>query len=394
MLKAFRFLFFLLPCVLTGQNLVLNPGFELLKPGAVVVACQFMQYSSNFPAAAQEWTSFGGLTPDVLRGAENCPTMPQTHGGDYCVGLIHYMPSADIGQAGDYHEMIQGRLLRPLKAGVRYRLDLWVREDSALMRQHLAQVYDPKTPCLPVRAGNLGFCFMVQSLDTRREFAGLAKKNNLRPQVNFPEVIATNGQWVKLSTTFVADQPFQYFIVGNFFNDASTHTDLPEKRRLDIEQKNASIQDPFNRIKRVGYVCLDDISITPETEPAPAKPADLETQLLTERKYTFSAGVLFDSGKAMLRPEAQPELDKLADFLQKHPKTRLGIAGHTDDVGSDTDNLTLSEQRAQALYDFLLTKNIPTERIQWKGFGEVRPVADNTTENGRQLNRRVECVVL
>jgi len=50
MLKAFRFLFFLLPCALPGQNLVLNPGFEQLKPDAVVVACQFMQYSSNFPA--------------------------------------------------------------------------------------------------------------------------------------------------------------------------------------------------------------------------------------------------------------------------------------------------------------------------------------------------------
>lgn len=394
MLKTCHCFLFLLPSWLLAQNLVVNPGFEQLQPNAVVVACQFMQYSRDFPAAAQEWTSFVGLTPDVLRGAENCPIMPQTHGGDYCVGLIHYMPSADIGQAGDYHEMIQGRLLRPLRPGVRYRLEVWVREDSALMRQHLTQVYGPQTPYVPVRAGNLGFCFLVQSLDTRTAFPWLAKKYNLRPQVTFGEVIATNGEWIKLSTTFLADQPFQYFVVGNFFKDGNTLTDLPEQRRLDIEQKNARIQNPMERIKRVGYVCLDDMAIVPETESTPGKPVDLETQLLTERKYTFSAGVLFDSGEATLRPEALPELNKLADFLQKRPKTRLGIAGHTDDVGADADNLSLSERRARAVHDFLLTKNVPAARIQWKGFGEARPVADNATETGRQQNRRVECVVL
>ncbi len=392
MTKHFRPLLFLLPHLLFGQNLVLNPGFEQLKPDAVVVACQFMHYSVNFPATAEVWTSFGSLTPDVLRGAENCPTMPQTHGGDYCVGLIHYMPGNDVGrQAGDYHEMIQGKLQRPLRAGVRYRLELWVRTDSMLMREHLSRVYSPKTPYAPVYAGNLGFCFVVESLGSQMEFPWLAKKYNLRPQVNFTEIIATNGQWVKLSTTFVADQPAQYFVLGNFFPDKATPISMPEKQRLEIEQKNGSTQNPLNRIKRVGYVCIDDISIVPET---PDKPADLTTQLLTQRKYTFSAGVLFDSGEAALRAEAGPELEKLTEFLQKYPTKRLGIGGYTDDVGSNESNLALSERRAKAVYDFLLNKNIPAARIQWKGFGETRPVADNTTEAGRQQNRRVECVVL
>ncbi|MEO6037439.1 MAG: hypothetical protein ABIQ93_03430, partial [Saprospiraceae bacterium] len=232
MRKPCSFLIFLLPQLLSGQNLVLNPGFEQLQPNAVVVACQFMQYSSNFPAAAQDWSSFGSLTPDILRGAENCPTMPQTHGGDYCVGLIHYMPSKDIGQLIDYHEMIQGRLLRPLRPGVRYRLEMWVREDSALMRLHLSQVYGAQTPYTPVRAGNLGFCFLVQSLDSRMEFPWLVKKYKLQPQVNFTQVITTDGQWVHLSTTFVADQPFQYFVLGNFFSDANTPNDLTDMRRI------------------------------------------------------------------------------------------------------------------------------------------------------------------
>lgn len=71
MLKTFRLLIFLFPNCLSGQNLVVNPGFEKLQPGAVVVACQFMHYSTNFPAAAVNWNSFGRLTPDLLRGADN-----------------------------------------------------------------------------------------------------------------------------------------------------------------------------------------------------------------------------------------------------------------------------------------------------------------------------------
>lgn len=74
-------------------------------------------------------------------------------------------------------------------------------------------------------------------------------------------------------------------------------------------------------------------------------------------------GLLFDSGEAQLRPEAQTELNKLVDFLQKHPKTRSGSAGHTDDVGSDADNLDLSARRAKAVYDFLLDRSIPVTRI-------------------------------
>ncbi|MEO6759518.1 MAG: OmpA family protein [Saprospiraceae bacterium] len=394
MLKTLPCLFVLLTGFLPAQNLVVNPGFEQLQPGAVVVACQFMQYSVNFPAAMQDWNSFYGLTPDVLHGADNCPTLPQTHGGDYCIGLIQYMPANDVGQKTDYHEMVQGRLRRPLKPGQRYRLELWVREDSALMQQHLLQVYGPKTPYAAVRCGNLGFCFLIQGLKGGSGIDWLDKKNNLRPQVNFPQVIATQGQWVKLSTTFTAEQPFQYFVLGNFFEDAVTPTDLPEKRLRAIENKNAGTQNPADRIKRVAYVCIDDISIVAETDGAPEKPADLATQLLTDRKYTFSAGLLFDTGQADLRSEAGPELDKLVEFLVKHPATRLGIAGHTDDQGSEPDNQQLSERRARAVYDFLLNKNIPANRIQWKGFGETRPVADNTTESGRQQNRRVECVVL
>ena len=85
----------------------------------------------------------------------------------------------------------------------------------------------------------------------------------------------------------------------------------------------------MDRIKRVGYVCIDDISIVPEPAAAPEKPADLTTQLLTERKYTFSAGVLFDSGEASLRPEAGPELEKPASKPRLHSNDEAARAEST-----------------------------------------------------------------
>jgi OOP family OmpA-OmpF porin len=378
----FLSLFFIFWGSVSAQNLVLNPSFEQLKPGGLVVACQFMQYSAQFPQNAEIWTSFEGMTPDLLRAAENCPWLPLARSGEYCAGIIHYLPGDDIGQDADYHEWIRGRLSGPLKPGRKYRLECWVREDSSIIRGHLSRVYSPKTPVTAVRAGNLGFYFSV---------AG--GRPSGKPQVNFPDPIITNGAWMRLTTTFVPDQPFQFFHLGNFFDDRFTANDLPGERHKAVDTKNAAAKFTFDRIKRAAYLCIDDVSVTPEPEPDLAS-RTLEEQLLKERKFTFSAGLLFDTDKADLRPEAGPSLDSLAAFLTKHPAVKIGISGHTDDTGSDEYNLDLSGRRAKAVFEHLIAKGIATTQIEWKAFGETRPVADNTTEQGRQKNRRVECILL
>lgn len=397
MFKTTRLLLFLplLHGWLSAQNLVLNPSFEQLKPNATVVPCQFMQASTFFGETIETWTTFPGMTPDVLRAAENCPLMQAAHSGEYCLGIIHYLPSEDVGQQnGDYHEVVQGRLSVPLKPGRKYRVEVWAREDSAIIRDHLAKVYLPKTPVAPVQAGNLGFTFSVlRQPNVRGGFWQLVKDGLLRPQVNFADIIATDGAWVKLSATFVPDQPFQHFILGNFFRDALTANSLTAEHHRRIEERNATTKVPIDRTKRAGYLCIDDISVTLESGPD-APTLTMEKQLLQERRFTFSAGVLFDFDKADLRPEAGAELDSLVIFLKKYPNAELGIAGHTDDVGSDEYNLELSERRAKAVFDYLISKGIPAERLRSRGFGESRPVADNATEEGRQKNRRVECVLL
>ena len=88
------------------------------------------------------------------------------------------------------------------------------------------------------------------------------------------------------------------------------------------------------------------------------------------------------------------ELDKLKKLLNDNPTLRIRINGHTDNVGTDNDNLNLSANRAKSVYEYLIQKGIAASRLEYKGFGESKPVATNDTAEGRQENRRTEFELL
>ncbi len=104
--------------------------------------------------------------------------------------------------------------------------------------------------------------------------------------------------------------------------------------------------------------------------------------------------ILFDFDKATLKPESYIELEKLYKFLSENPNLIIEIGGHTDNIGTKEYNQILSEKRAKAVYDYLITKNINANRLKYKGYGDTMPIADNSTEEGRQLNRRTEIKIL
>ena len=103
--------------------------------------------------------------------------------------------------------------------------------------------------------------------------------------------------------------------------------------------------------------------------------------------------VLFDLDKYTLRPEAREKLAKLSGVVLGNPGLKLEVEGHTDSTGSDEHNQKLSENRAGAVRDYLVSQNVPADSITASGFGKTRPVAPNDTAEGRQKNRRVEIVV-
>jgi outer membrane protein OmpA-like peptidoglycan-associated protein len=115
----------------------------------------------------------------------------------------------------------------------------------------------------------------------------------------------------------------------------------------------------------------------------------------TERGIILTLGdVLFATGKADLSPEAMRRVDKLVEFLQKYTNRNVLIEGHTDSVGSDEYNLTLSQKRADSVKETLTGKGIEEKRITTVGYGKKYPVASNDTTAGKQQNRRVEVSIL
>ena len=104
--------------------------------------------------------------------------------------------------------------------------------------------------------------------------------------------------------------------------------------------------------------------------------------------------IFFDVNKATLRMESFPELERLVGLMNVNDKMQIELSGHTDNVGSAEANLKLSDDRAKAVADYLIGKGIKAERIIFKGYGETKPLATNDTEEGKQLNRRVEFTVL
>lgn len=100
--------------------------------------------------------------------------------------------------------------------------------------------------------------------------------------------------------------------------------------------------------------------------------------------------VQFETGKATLKKQSSAVLDQIVAIMQEYTAYRLVIAGHTDNVGNDKTNLTLSENRAKACYQYLVSKGIDAKRMSYAGYGESQPIATNKTSKGRELNRRVE----
>jgi len=111
-------------------------------------------------------------------------------------------------------------------------------------------------------------------------------------------------------------------------------------------------------------------------------------------KVTFESGILFDVDKSALRPVAKDNLTNLAEILRKYDDTNILIEGHTDSDGSEEYNQTLSERRASSVAAYLSMQNVDSRRMTTIGYGELQPVAENTTAQGKQANRRVEVAIM
>ncbi|MGE3189813.1 MAG: OmpA family protein, partial [Vicinamibacterales bacterium] len=121
---------------------------------------------------------------------------------------------------------------------------------------------------------------------------------------------------------------------------------------------------------------------------------DLQVQALRPGEVIRLNNVFFDTASYELLDESRAELDRLVLLLDRHPKMRIEVAGHTDSRDSEASNLELSQNRAAAVRAYLESAGIDPGRLESKGYGETRAIASNDTDEGRQLNRRVEFRIL
>ncbi len=126
---------------------------------------------------------------------------------------------------------------------------------------------------------------------------------------------------------------------------------------------------------------------TPTTSTAVTSGLAVIAQINAEVQRT---GITFLTGKTELTATSKTTLDAVAAILRRNPDVKAEVRGHTDNEGDATKNLQLSQQRAQAVVAYLVSKGIPAARLTARGLGEAVPIADNSTPEGRAQNRRVE----
>jgi outer membrane protein OmpA-like peptidoglycan-associated protein len=104
--------------------------------------------------------------------------------------------------------------------------------------------------------------------------------------------------------------------------------------------------------------------------------------------------ILFETGKSVLTPGSYMELNRLLNIMNENPQMKIEISGHTDKTGTEPLNFKLSEARAKAVVDYLIQKGIDRSRMEFRGYGSLQPISDNSTVAGRSKNRRVEFKIL
>ncbi|WP_462378979.1 OmpA family protein [Pseudomonas sp. Marseille-QA0892] len=177
-----------------------------------------------------------------------------------------------------------------------------------------------------------------------------------------------------------------------YLSKAQSDVALAQTRLVEVQARNASLTRELARVQHA----VDQARLAHRHNEAAGDDfyelSDSDTD--TDKELVITLGdTVFDSGSTDLNPDASPLLVRLARFLDLEPTRRIRIEGYTDNVGTPGDNLALSQVRAQVVADTLADLGVDASRIEVTGFGDAYPVAENTSEEGRAQNRRVEIVL-
>ncbi len=352
----FSFVYVLLCFNLSAQNIVPNSSFEKVTR----ISNGWISSDQIFEARMKGWTVPNLGSPDIFFNKIKGKIWPPRKGlvltshrartGQMMVGFKTY---GCITATQHCKEYMQVELTERIEKGEEYFIEFWVNPVST-----------------SIKTNNIGLAFSDVEIQDNSPY-GL---HYFDPAIIEKSVIKNSpNDWFRISGTVKADGNYNYAIIGNFYTDDET----------EIDTTGAKIDYSF-------YL-IDDVLIRPLKAK---KEFDFTTEKLEVGQSITLNNITFSTGKSDLLPASFEELNMLLQLLNKDQKVKIQLNGHTDNVGNETDNLFLSKQRAAAVANYLIKKGIAEERVLSDGFGEERPISSNETEEGKQLNRRVEFLVI
>ena len=358
-------LLLLMTCLVTAQtataqlNIVPNPGFEKYSSTPI----GWFYKGAHFTSVMKYWSSPTSASPDVFGPRVRVPAHWASKGfgeqsarsGKSMVGLTAY--GCDEGKP-HCREYIQIQLAEPLVKGQKYYVEFWVTHLSRSLQVNNLGAYFSDTP-------------FKEIIDVVIDAA---------PQIKADQVVsASPNNWKKISGSFEANSEASYLVIGNFYPDSLTKVQRYNSNSLNY-----------------AYYYVDDVQLRKEQPilAVPIKDDDLTRITIEEGKVVQLKNIFFDTNKAELLPRSNIELKKLLQLMNDNPTMVIEISGHTDSRGDTDYNLALSAKRAKAVFDYLIANGIGNERIRSAGYGSAKAIASNEDDLGRQMNRRVEFLIL
>ena len=348
----------------TGQNLVPNPSFEETR------ACP---KDCDYIGGVVSWNLFPNFSADYFHRCANVyQTIEYRRRFPYEEILNFSVPRSMFGyqeaRTGDAYagismcyEALAVKLLRPLIKDSVYKAEFFVSlADSSNVGTRYFGMYISENPIRIMTDNQMLISSFI--LDTP-------------PQIlNPPDRYLTDtASWTPITGFYTAKGGEQYIAIGGFY---PFHDSLVMRIRDD--RPLAKVYRSTE--KQLGYYFVDDVSLVPyQIKWTP------EVGVKYVLKYIY-----FDFDKSSLLPASAAELNRLSEYLDTHPGLDVVITGHTDNYGTEAYNRNLSNNRAKAVANYLIEKGINHQRITYSGAGSNEPVADNSTAEGRSLNRRVE----
>ncbi|WKB82665.1 OmpA family protein [Cellulophaga lytica] len=354
----------------SAQNLVKNSSFEDYK--------HCPEDIGKFSGNVLDWSALQGTT-DYLNSCSRTVGFLNHNGKQIARSGFAYAGIFTYSNK-DYREYIQGSLSEKLEKDKKYIVTFYVSlaDYATLAISDFSIVFSNK-PIAGSAITNSKKTLVTHK--TLSKINGLVYDHYMQPD---PIFYKSKQIWMQVYIPFTAKGYETNFTIGNFASNSRT-------QKMKVSEVNE---------KDFSYYYIDDVSVEAKdrelpplyAETVPQK-ADATPKIERNKVYTFK-NVLFEFNKADLLTASEEEINVLATILRNNNKLSIEIYGHTDAVGSKERNLELSNQRAKAVASYLIDSGIDENRVKWIGYGSSKPIADNTTEEGRTQNRRVEFKML